>query len=136
VPGSQVKADRTCSLTFVEPREFDGCAMAGLGQPEAVISSSSSNEICGILRACCDDPRIGGVHTRDVGVELAGIGLQRVRQRDRGGVGSATSEKGHVAVERHALRTTDDRHDALVDGLADALGPHFEDLGVRVVCCR
>src|SRR5262245_23250890 len=50
VPGSQVKAERTCSLT-PHRRANSTERIAGLGQPVAVISSTSSNDTWAIRRA-------------------------------------------------------------------------------------
>src|SRR5690606_17816122 len=50
VPGSQVKADRTCSGTLWV-RAYSTALMAGLGQPQAVSSSISSKLTRASLRA-------------------------------------------------------------------------------------
>ena len=50
VPGSHVNAERTCSVTPYE-RANSTERIAGLGQPLAVISSSSSNDTRSIFRA-------------------------------------------------------------------------------------
>ena len=83
-----------------------------------------------------DQPRVGAEHPADVRVDLADVRAQRRRDRDRGRVGAAAAERGHVAaVARHALEAGD-QHDPVVgERLADAVGPHVEDarLGVRGV---
>ena len=43
------------------------------------------------------DPRVGGVHAFDVGVDLAHVGAERGRERDRGGVGTAAAQRRDVA---------------------------------------
>ena len=44
-----------------------------------------------------NDARIAGEHAIDVGEDLAGIGIQRAGQRDRGQIGTATAERGCFA---------------------------------------
>lgn len=51
------------------------------------------------------DPRVGGEHTVDIGVDLTVVGTERCRQRDRGGVRRAPSQGGDVlGVLRHAWK--------------------------------
>ena len=66
VPGSHVNADRTCSFTF-HRRANSTERMAGLGQPVAVISSSSSNETRPMRRAL-GTMRGSAVNTPDTSV--------------------------------------------------------------------
>ena len=56
------------------------------------------------------DPRVGGEHAVDVGVDLADVGAERGGERDRGGVGAAAAEGGDVlGVLADALEAGDDR---------------------------
>ena len=48
-------------------------------------------------------------------------------------VGSATTQKGHVVVGRHALRPTEHRHPAGIQRRTDTIGPDIDDLGVLMV---
>ena len=64
-----------------------------------------------------DDARVGGEDAVDVGVDLADVGVQGGRQRDRGGVGAAAAERGDVlGVLADALEAGDDRDVAVVEG--------------------
>ena len=53
--------------------------------------------------------RIGGVDAVDVGVDLAGVGLERRRDRHRRGVRAAAAERGDVALLVDALEAGDHR---------------------------
>ena len=82
------------------------------------------------------DPRVGAEDAGDVGVDLADLGPERRRQRDRGGVRAAAAERGHVGepVEtpwKPATSTILPSSSAC----ADPVGAHVEDarLGVRGV---
>ena len=52
--------------------------------------------------------RVGGVDTIDVGVDLALVGFQRRSQSHAGGIGTATTEGGDIAVLVDALETGND----------------------------
>ena len=80
-----------------------------------------------------DDPRVGAEDAGDVGVDLAGVRTERRRERDRGHVGPAASERRDVAVGRHALEARDDRDLAVRERLAQAVGADLEDLRPGVV---
>ena len=82
--------------------------------PEDDISSISSNETCGELARAGHDPRIGAEDAGDVGVDLADVGAERGGDRDRGRVGAAAAERGHVlGVARDALEAGDE-HDPVL----------------------
>ena len=78
------------------------------------------------------DARVGGVDAVHVGVDLADLGAQGGRQSHRGGVGAAAAQRGHVLVGGDALEAGDQHDLVLVEGLADAVGPDVEDLGLGV----
>ena len=79
------------------------------------------------------DPRVGGEHAVDVGVDLADLGAQRRGQRDRGGVGAPAAERGDVlALLGDALEAGDDRDRALRQRLLDPAGRDVDDLGLAV----
>ena len=59
-----------------------------------------------------DDSWIAGEHTRYIGVELAGLGAERMGQRHRRGVGTATSEERDIALGGLALGPTHYRNTA------------------------
>ena len=110
VPGSQVKLERTCNVTWWV-RANSTARIAGFGQPHADISSISSKLMRREAAGARDDAGVGGEHAGHVGVELARVGLQGLGERDRGGVGAAPPEERDVVlVGRHALRAADDRH--------------------------
>ena len=56
------------------------------------------------------DARIGGVDAVDVAADLAVLGAERRRERDRGRVRAAAAERRDLALVRHALEAGDD-HD-------------------------
>ena len=90
----------------------------------------------GELARVGDDPRVGAEDAGDVGVDLADVGAERGGERDRGRVGAAAAERGHVpGVGRDALEAGDEHDLVLVERLLDAVGAHVEDprLGVRGV---
>src|SRR5690606_18880769 len=79
------------------------------------------------------DARIGREDAVDVGVDLAHVGPERRRQRDRGGVGTTAAERGDVlGVLRDTLEARHDRDVALVDGLLDPTGRHVDDARLAV----
>ena len=52
---------------------------------------------------------IGGVDAVDVGVDVAAVGIERRRERDRRGVGAAAPERGHpVGFRVQTLEAGDD----------------------------
>ncbi len=80
------------------------------------------------------DPRVGGVDTIDIGVDVAAIGLHRRRDRHRRGVRSTAPERGDAGVVIDALKTGDDRDFARREtrverGGVDSLDPRR---GVRI----
>ncbi len=135
VPGSQVKAERTCRRTpWV--RAYSTERMAGLGHPVAVISSISSKEMRSILRASgtsrgslvkTPETSVYSSHTSAPSASASATAVVSEPPRPR----KVTSSLG-----RHALGATDHRDLARLEGLAHPLGPHLEDLGVGVGRCR
>nr|WP_276602728.1 hypothetical protein [Nannocystis pusilla] len=95
VPSLSFRLDRTCTGTpnFMANSTLRICSTLA---PRLASSSISSYVMRWILRARLD-PRVGGVDPVDVGQDLADVGLQRRRQRDRRGVGAAAAERGDVA---------------------------------------
>ena len=74
------------------------------------------------------DPRVGGEHTVHIGVDLADVGLERRRQRDRGGVRTAPAQGGDVLrVLGHALEPGHDRDRALVQRHPQPARRHVDD---------
>ncbi len=71
------------------------------------------------LRARAHDVGVGGVDAVDVGVDLAGLGLERRRDRDRRGVRAAAAQRGDVAVLVDALEAGDDRDLARLERVVD-----------------
>ena len=65
-----------------------------------------------------DDPRVGAEDAGDVGVDLADAGAERGGERDRGRVGAAAAERGHVAaVGRDPLEAGDEHDPVLLERL-------------------
>ena len=104
--------------------------------PDADISSISSKETTGSLRASGHDPRVGAEDAGHVGVDLAHLGLHRGGERDRGGVRAAAAERRHVARGRDALEAGDEHDQVLVERLADAVRADVEDARLGVRSCR
>ena len=75
-----------------------------------------------------DKPRVGRVDPADVGVDLAEVGAERGRERDRGRVGAAAAERRHLEGGRDALKAGDEHDRALVERLVDPAGAHLDDL--------
>ena len=73
------------------------------------------------------DARIGCEHSRHIGVKLAHLGLQSVRQSHCGGVGAAPPQECHIAVVRDALRPCHHGHQAAFQGFAHSVGTDFGD---------
>ena len=74
------------------------------------------------------DPRVGGEHAVDVGVDLADVGVERRGERHGGGVGAAAAERGDVlGVLGDALEAGDDQDRALVERRLDAAGRDVDD---------
>ena len=65
-----------------------------------------------------DEVRIGLEDAADVLEQLAAIGAQGNRQRDRRQVGAAAAERRQLAVGADSLEAGDDRHEAVVEGRA------------------
>jgi hypothetical protein len=57
---------------------------------------------------------------------------ERSGQRDRGGVGAATTQRGDGALGRHALESGDDADLAALDRVADAVALDLDDFGLAV----
>ena len=76
--------------------------------------------------------RISGENTGDVGVELAGIRIERMGKGDGRGVGAASTEEGDIVIGRHALTATDDRNLAGRHCSGDAVRVDLENLGVAM----
>ena len=80
-----------------------------------------------------DDARVGGEHSVDVGVDLAEIGTQRARERDRGGVGGSTPEGGDVLRRlRNTLKSRDDDDVTGFQGLLDASRSDVDNAGIAM----
>ena len=86
----------------------------------------------GQLAGVGDDPGVGAEHAGDVGVDLAHLGADRRRDRDRRRVRAAAAQRRHVMRGRDALKAGDEHDQVLVERLADPVGADVEDprLGV------
>ena len=78
-----------------------------------------------------DDARVGAEHAVDVGVDLA-VAAQRGGQRDRGGVGAAAAQGGHVVGGGDALEAGHEHDLAAGQRLLDPARPDLDDLGLGV----
>ena len=80
------------------------------------------------------DPRVGGEHAVDVGVDLADVRAERGGERDRGGVrGAAAQRRDVLRALAHALEAGDDRDVALGERRRDPAGRDVDDAGVAVL---
>ena len=61
-----------------------------------------------------DDPRVGGEDARHVREDLAGVGAERRRERDRRRVGAAAAERRHVVRRRRDALEAGDEHDLVL----------------------
>ena len=134
VPGASVNEDRQWIRT---PwlRAYSTERNCSTPAPDADISSISSKETTGSLRASGHDPRVGAVDAGHVGVDLAHLGVHRGGQRDRGGVRAAAAERRDVAGGGHALEAGHEHDQVVVERGADAVRADVEDprLGVAGV---
>ena len=86
-----------------------------------------------------EQPRVGhhaGVgreHAFDVGVDLAQLGAERRRQRDRRRVRAPAAERRDVGRLGHALEARDDRDLAFRQRFTDPVRAHVDDLRAPVV---
>ena len=78
------------------------------------------------------DARIGRVDAVDVRADLAVLGAERRRHRDRGRVAAAAAERRDLAPVRHALIAGDDDDPAARELVLDAERPHLDDARVDV----
>ena len=80
-----------------------------------------------------DDARVGGEDAVDVAVDLAHLGAEGGGERDGGGVGRATTQRGDVlGVLGDALEAGDDRDRAGLDRVDDPARRDVDDLGPAV----
>jgi len=86
----------------------------------------------GHLASLADQARIGREDTRNIGVELARIGLEGVGKRNGGRVGTTATKEGDVVVRRHALRAGDDRHLAGLECFEHTVRADLKDLCVAM----
>ena len=73
------------------------------------------------------DARVGCEHPRHIGVKLAHLGPQGVRQCHCRGVGAAPPQECHFAIARNALRPRHHRHDAVIQSLTHPAGANLCD---------
>jgi hypothetical protein len=73
------------------------------------------------------DPRVGREDAVDVGVDLADVGAERRRERNRRRVGAAAAEGRRIGVGRDALEAGDDHDLAVRERGAHALRPDLDD---------
>ena len=84
-----------------------------------------------------DEPRVGGEDAADVGVDLAGVGAERGRERDGGRVGAAAAERRHVErLGGDALEAGDEHDLVALERLVDPARAHLDDLRLRVRSSR
>src|SRR6476646_6591833 len=149
-PLSVTRASSACVTAVTEGRSMVSCS------ERTRVPGPSSNELRHSMRmlwflaystdrscstrapeaAISDEPRIGAEHPPDVGVDLADLGAQRGGDRHRRRVRAAPAERRDVAaVAGDALEPSDEHDPVLVEGVANAVGPHVQDprLGVRGV---
>ena len=79
------------------------------------------------------DARVGGEHARDIGIDLAGIGVERLCKRRGGEIAGATTKCGDFVLIAHTLETSNNAHLALGQGLADTVALDLDDLGLAVL---
>ena len=133
VPGSQVKLERTWSGDVVVAGELDRAQgehlAAGAGHLEHLVEADA-----GSLRACGHDARVGGEHAGDVGVDLAGVGAERLRRAPTAVVSEPPRPSVVISLlGGHALEAGDDGDLARRRAPSRTRSPlHLEDLGLAV----
>ena len=108
VPSLSLKLDRTWMRTAVLHPELDRADLQHLGAQRRQLQHLLVADAVDLARRA-DDVGVGGVDAVDVGVDLAGVGLERGRHGDRRGVRAAAAQRGDVAVLVDALEPGDDR---------------------------
>ena len=136
VPGSQVNAERTWSGTLwlrANSTAAQGQHLAaGAGHLEHLVEVDVG-ELAGLRH----DARVGGEHAGDVGVDLAGVGVERLRPAPTAvSVAAAATQRGDLLVGADALEPGDDADLAGGQRLADPVALDLEDLGLAVRRCR
>ena len=87
-----------------------------LGKQKHVVIGNTLQTPC--LRT---DARVRGIDPGNIRIDLAAVGMKRRGQRHRAQIASAATERGHIAVFIHALKSGDQHHAALVQLVLDAL---------------
>jgi hypothetical protein len=87
--------------------EFDRARLHDLGAEAGQFQHFVVGNLVDLLRVR-HEARVGGVDAVDVGVNFAGVGLERGGHGDGGEVGAAATERGDVAVVVLALEAGDD----------------------------
>ena len=87
-----------------------------------------------LLARLGDDPRVGGVDSIDIGVDVAAVGTDRGRDRHRRSVRPATPQRGQPAFVRQALEAGDHRDLAALHAGDERFGIDAVDpcLGMRL----
>src|SRR5581483_12225799 len=81
---------------------------------------------------CRDNPRVGGIDTVDVRIDLAEVGFERGGQSDRRQIGSPAPERGDLAVGGLPLDPGHDDDLALVEQVVDLFWSDVLDFGFRM----
>ena len=106
VPSSVVEARAHVDRHAVLHRESHRADLQHLGAERRQLEHLFVADALDLARRRAD-VRIGRVDAVDVGVDLADVGLERRRDRDRRGVGAAAPERGDVALLVDALEAGD-----------------------------
>ena len=101
---------------------------AGGGQLEHLLVRDGV-ELAGLR----NEARVGREDALDVGVDLARVGSERGRERDRGGVRAAPAERRHLVRGRDALEAGDEHDRALGERFVDPPRADLEHLRACVV---
>ena len=136
--GSDARAERRASVNedSVPARILDGPDVQHLGAVGRQFQHLFGGD-GGELARARHDAGVGGEDAVDIAVDLAHVGVEGRRERDGGGVGAASPERGDVtrfAIE--PLESGDDDDRALIERLAQANRGHIDDAGGAVMLGR
>ena len=137
--GDGIEAGKDFQFHVVFLRHFDGTVVQDLGAEGGEFQHFVVGDLFEFLRVL-DLPRVGGVDAFDIGEDLALVGVERRRQSDSGGVGTAAAEGRDVVIFVEPLETGHDDDLVLVELGVDAVGVDLLDaghgvLGVRLEPC-
>jgi len=118
----------------VAARVFDAAQVQNLGAACRQVEHFFARDDIELAGAG-QDARVGGEDPVDVGIDLAHVGAQGRRERRRGRVGAAATERGDVLGRlAHSLEPSHDGDMTGAERLGDPARGDVEDARIAVVC--